>query len=137
MVNNVMLVILQMGTTNNTQQRSVNFVTAMNMEVSANVVTATVNVIVNSSSQVTNVPSVLLKIALAQIVTSVIAMALVHKIKHVIHQVLAAVKLASKESNVTSAMITTLVQTVRNVDVTLTVAKVRNVTKLTANVIAD
>ena len=49
----------------------------------------------------------------------------------------AIVKLASKESNVTSAMITTLVQTVRNVDVTLTVAKVRNVTKLMANVIAD
>ena len=50
---------------------------------------------------------------------------------------LAVVKLDSKESNVTFAMMTTMGQTVRNVDVTLKVAKIRNVTKQMAGAVAD
>ena len=77
MANSVILVILQMGTTNKSQLKSVNFVIAVNLEVSANVVTARENVNVNSFSLVTNVPYVLLKIALALIATIVIVMSLV------------------------------------------------------------
>ena len=77
LVNNVILVILQMGTTSKTQQTSVNLVIAMNMEVLAIVVTGMENVNVNSFLLVTNVPFVLLKIALALIVTIVIVMSLV------------------------------------------------------------
>jgi len=56
---------------------------------------------------------------------------------HVIPQVLAVVKLGLKEINVTTAKITTMVETVRNVNVTLMVAPIRYVTKIMANVLAS